>query len=137
RWEDSGFGGVHYWNSSSILQEYGDWPAQAATFGCSVVGLIATLGIVRWQRHANAHPAETAALCELATLWIAAPLASMALLKLPAHPGPLFDWRSPVLFCLLPVWIGDTLAIFVGKAFGRHLLAPKISPKKTVEGGIA
>jgi len=38
---------------------------------------------------------------------------------------------------IVPLWGGDTAGIFVGKAFGRRLLAPKISPKKTVEGAIA
>ena len=30
----------------------------------------------------------------------------------------------------------DTFALFVGMAFGRHKLAPHVSPKKTVEGGV-
>lgn len=51
-------------------------------------------------------------------------------------PG-LYLWASPMLLALIPLWIGDTLAIFAGRAFGKHLLAPKISPKKTVEGGVA
>ena len=38
---------------------------------------------------------------------------------------------------LVPVWAGDIAAIFAGKAFGKHPLAPKISPKKTVEGSVA
>jgi phosphatidate cytidylyltransferase len=38
---------------------------------------------------------------------------------------------------ILPLWAGDTAAIFVGRAIGKRLLAPKISPKKTVEGSIA
>lgn len=33
--------------------------------------------------------------------------------------------------------MGDTLAYFVGSAFGKHPLCPAISPKKTVEGGVA
>lgn len=33
-------------------------------------------------------------------------------------------------------WGGDTTAFFVGRAFGKHKLAPVVSPKKTVEGAI-
>lgn len=34
------------------------------------------------------------------------------------------------------IWICDTAAYFGGRAFGRHKLAPVISPNKTIEGGI-
>lgn len=34
-------------------------------------------------------------------------------------------------------WVGDSAAYFVGRAFGRHKLAPVVSPKKTWEGSIA
>ncbi len=39
-----------------------------------------------------------------------------------------------VLGLLLLVWLNDTGAYFTGVLLGRHLLAPKISPKKTWEG---
>ena len=32
------------------------------------------------------------------------------------------------------IWIGDTGAYFTGMAFGKRPLAPKISPKKSIEG---
>lgn len=41
---------------------------------------------------------------------------------------------SEVLSVLVLVWIADTAAYFVGRAFGRHKLAPSISPGKTWEG---
>lgn len=44
--------------------------------------------------------------------------------------------RLYVLIPLLAAWGSDTFALFAGMAFGRHKLAPVISPKKTVEGSI-
>jgi len=42
-----------------------------------------------------------------------------------------------LLFAFLLCWAGDTAAYYVGKNFGRHKLAPVISPAKTWEGAIA
>ena len=39
-----------------------------------------------------------------------------------------------VFFLVLVVWLGDAGAYYVGKRFGKHLLSPRISPKKTIEG---
>jgi phosphatidate cytidylyltransferase len=41
---------------------------------------------------------------------------------------------SAPLILLLTIWASDTGAYFLGKAAGRHRLAPLISPKKTYEG---
>lgn len=41
-----------------------------------------------------------------------------------------------VFFLLLVVWLGDAGAYYTGKALGRRKLSPRISPKKTIEGGI-
>ena len=43
------------------------------------------------------------------------------------------DWLL-LLFGFL--WIGDSAALFVGRAIGKHKLAPTVSPNKTVEGFI-
>jgi phosphatidate cytidylyltransferase len=41
-----------------------------------------------------------------------------------------------MLFCLTTVVLTDAGAYFAGRAWGRRKLAPRISPGKTVEGGI-
>ena len=60
--------------------------------------------------------------------WIALTGAWVALVALQA--------RSPwlVLAAMAIVWIADTAAYFAGRAFGRHKLAPQVSPGKTWEG---
>lgn len=42
-----------------------------------------------------------------------------------------------MLFLLFSVWAGDIAAYYVGKNFGRHKLAPIVSPNKSWEGAIA
>jgi phosphatidate cytidylyltransferase len=42
-----------------------------------------------------------------------------------------------LLFALAIIWASDTVAYFVGRAMGKHPLAPHISPKKTWEGSAA
>lgn len=35
------------------------------------------------------------------------------------------------------IWLGDSLAFSVGRRFGRHRMAPRLSPRKTWEGYLA
>ena len=42
-----------------------------------------------------------------------------------------------LVYLLVSVWAGDIFAYFVGKSMGRHLMSPRVSPKKTWEGAIA
>jgi phosphatidate cytidylyltransferase len=65
----------------------------------------------------------------LMSLWVGAPL---------AHLGLFPHTRDGIVLILIAVvgpWISDSGAYFAGRFFGRHLLFPSLSPKKTVEGG--
>jgi len=41
-----------------------------------------------------------------------------------------------LMFALLLSWVGDTAAMYVGRAFGRRALAPRVSPSKTWAGAM-
>jgi phosphatidate cytidylyltransferase len=47
------------------------------------------------------------------------------------------DGKSIVTFLLCVVWAGDIVALYAGHAWGRHKMAPKLSPNKTWEGAVA
>lgn len=44
---------------------------------------------------------------------------------------------SLLVFLFFVVWAGDTLALYIGRTWGRRKLAPAISPGKTWEGSFA
>lgn len=45
-------------------------------------------------------------------------------------------WLPVIVLGVLGVWGCDSTALFVGKALGKHKLAPQVSPNKTWEGTI-
>jgi phosphatidate cytidylyltransferase len=64
-------------------------------------------------------------------LYIGLTLATLPLLWVQPN-GP-----SLLIFLFCVVWTGDVAALYVGRRFGRHKLAPKISPNKSWEGSAA
>ncbi len=64
-------------------------------------------------------------------IWIAYPLTLIPILWKQE------DGLALILLLMLSVWAGDTAALYVGKAIGRHKLAPRLSPGKTWEGSAA
>ena len=58
-------------------------------------------------------------------------LSLLRIFQMNYHHGPFI-----VLLPLLAAWVADTCALFAGMFFGRHKLAPVVSPKKTVEGAV-
>jgi len=60
------------------------------------------------------------------------PLFWLALVEI--HAAPQGEWL--LIFGVLVVVVADSLAYFAGRAFGRHKLAPMISPGKSIEGVI-
>jgi phosphatidate cytidylyltransferase len=111
--------------------------ASATVFGVGMAVVLAVFvflaaGMLRGKL-ATGLPAAATSVFALA--YIAIPLAMLVQLRgmwVTAVPGALW-----VVYLLVVVWVGDTFAYYVGRAVGRHKLAPRISPGKTWEGTIA
>ena len=99
------------------------------------VGVFATLLLIPAVYVFSKSPLEEAlpasAVCTLGTLYIAMLAGALLRLRLDFEQGP-----ELVFFLLLVVWAGDAGAYYVGSKFGRRKLSPRVSPKKTVEGGL-
>lgn len=67
--------------------------------------------------------------CVLAVLVLLPAWLALATLHGRAAHGP-----ELTLFIFVLMWFADSGAYFAGKAFGRHKLAPRVSPGKTWEG---
>jgi phosphatidate cytidylyltransferase len=65
----------------------------------------------------------------LGSAWIGLGLGFVLLLREMPDQGRLIAFAV-----VLTVFASDTFAYFAGRAFGRHSLAPRLSPKKTWEG---
>jgi phosphatidate cytidylyltransferase len=66
----------------------------------------------------------------LAPVYLGLPIGALVAVR--QHHGP-----EALLLLLLTVMASDTAQYYGGRAFGRRLLAPAISPKKTIEGAAA
>jgi phosphatidate cytidylyltransferase len=83
------------------------------------------LGMVRAELR-EGYPAAAASVFGFA--YVALPLACLVQVREQAGGVIL------VVYLFLVVWAGDVFAYFVGRSVGRHLMAPRVSPKKTWEG---
>ena len=66
----------------------------------------------------------------LMALWVGAPMAHLGLFPRSLNGVIL------ILIAVVGPWVSDAGAYFAGRFFGRRLLFPSFSPKKTVEGAI-
>jgi phosphatidate cytidylyltransferase len=138
------------------FREYADMAARAGTHvsrpaGAIAVALVciavaipgmpldaalagATLGLSALALSGAATPVpgaalQSAAIAAFAPIYIGLPLGLLAATR----------WmlgREAALLLILTVAISDTFQYYSGRTFGRRLLAPVISPKKTVEGAV-
>ena len=100
-----------------------------AVFTGSIAAFVFLTIAMRREDLRSGYPAAAASAFAIA--YIALPLAMLVQLRQ--------QWAGAflILYLLLVVWSGDIFAYFVGKAVGRHLMSPRVSPKKKWEGAVA
>ena len=87
--------------------------------------VLAGLSLTTWQ---GGHDAlGRAAASTFPMLYIGMPIGAMVALRT-------LRGREALFLLLLTVMVSDTAQYYTGRALGRRLLAPAISPKKTIEG---
>ena len=98
-------------------------------FACAISPFLFLTIAMRRTHLGTAYPAAAAS--AFAFAYIALPMGMIVQLRQ--------QWAGAfwILYLLLIVWAGDIFAYFVGRSLGRHLMAPRISPKKTWEGAAA
>jgi phosphatidate cytidylyltransferase len=94
----------------------------------ALLALVA-LGWVAVDVLASGRAIGTAAADVIAPLYAGVPLGMLAVVH--ARQG----WQATLLVVALVV-VSDSTQYYSGRLFGRHALAPAISPKKTIEGAI-
>jgi len=103
------------------------WPdSTTAVFG--VLGLVLLVYCTFFRPVENVMADSTASVFCL--LYLGLTMIALPTLHAEAN-GP-----SLVAFLFCVVWVGDIAALYVGRAWGRHKLAPKLSPNKTWEGAV-
>jgi phosphatidate cytidylyltransferase len=106
----------------------------SAMYSTGCIFFVFVLGLavfILWTRRPLVEALPAAGISSSALLLLAFPLSFAVRLHGLAEDGP-----KLLLFALVITWAGDTAAYFVGRAIGKHPLAPHISPKKTWEGSV-
>jgi phosphatidate cytidylyltransferase len=130
----------------AALAEYEAWSLTAVVFGITMLGMVRLM-----QRSDLTGTFEAFAFGAASTIYLAIP--AYAAVRLREVDGVIkdnwlnsfVDWLSMpweasprglawFLVVLTTTWLCDTGQYLVGRAFGKHPLSPRISPKKTMEG---
>ena len=107
--------------------------AISSTTAIAVLLLLYPLALLVWQMRFTDFRSSVlgAALAAFVVPYIIVPFACLIMVR--SLPSGWFF----LIWLFFMVWSGDIFAYYVGKNFGKRLIAPRISPKKTWEGTIA
>lgn len=117
--------GLILWNGGMVLTDWNGWTAHPVVTGVSAAVMLVTVAhLFNRERSLQALAADVFGVAYIAGLG-----AYLVIIHGWAGMGP-----GLVTLLLVAVAWSDTGAYFVGRAFGRHKMAPRTSPKKSWEG---
>jgi phosphatidate cytidylyltransferase len=109
------------------------WPVAVAL---AVVGLIAVLVVELYRRHED--PVTNITATVFGVFYPAYLVGYFVDLRVRGAEGVMGQEGAflVTVVVIVAIWASDTFAYFAGRAFGKHPLFPRISPKKTIEGSV-
>lgn len=111
-----------------------------AAVGYLIGGVLITLIAELWRNREQA--LFNTAITAFGVIYVTGCMTALIILRGTEHlTYEQFRWFSEpaaylVLIIFVSVWVCDSVAYFVGKAFGKHKIFPRVSPKKSWEGTI-
>ncbi len=109
-----------------------EFPLTATTSDVLFLFLLGVAALTLWTKRPMVEALPAAGMSSSGLILIALPLTFAVRLHGIQMQGP-----AILLFVLVITWVGDTAAYFVGRAIGKHKLAPVLSPNKSWEGSVA
>ena len=117
--------GLILWNGGMVLTDWNGWTAHPVVTGVSAAVMLVTVAhLFNRERSLQALAADVFGVAYIAGLG-----SYLVIIHGWAGMGP-----GLVTLLLVAVAWSDTGAYFMGRAFGRHKMAPRTSPKKSWEG---
>src|SRR5688572_21415445 len=113
--------------AAALMVAGAHWDERFVILGVLFAAFFAALGYTRVLRNSPRKPYRVLAAC---LVYVGLLLATLVLVR------DSDDGRSWVFLGILATFATDTGAYAVGRAIGRHKLAPSISPGKTREGAV-
>jgi phosphatidate cytidylyltransferase len=104
-------------------------PADAVALAMILLGTVVVGSVVLLAKTPPAQAAAAVGIIGFGIPFFAMPAAVAGVMQ------RLDPWLLFLLYAI--VWLGDTAAYYVGSAWGRHKMAPLVSPNKSWEGAIA
>jgi phosphatidate cytidylyltransferase len=115
---------------ATIAVPFSLWPLDAA-LAVSCGGVLIAIWVMTSGRAADdfALGVRTIAAATLGVVYTGLPLGALVAVHV-------YGGRNAVLLLLSTIVVSDTAQFYSGRLFGRHPLAPHLSPKKTIEGAV-